>query len=163
MIERQSIPALKSRLVNALQSLTSANQLSTTLDRKNYQNFRKNLNKFLIDVRGFLRTMWCASCVAILDVKMQRKYNFFFIFLVVVCLYKKNCHRMFHWLCSSQVFDCEYSKLLHSLARNILSSHKFYLVLAIYIFLHNFIWKCHTRTLFFCCFSCSSEDLKAGY
>ncbi|XP_015875571.2 uncharacterized protein LOC107412327 isoform X1 [Ziziphus jujuba] len=57
LIERQSIPALKSRLVNALQSLTGTNQLSTTLDRKNYQIFRKNLNKFLIDVRGFLRTM----------------------------------------------------------------------------------------------------------
>ncbi|CAB4316460.1 unnamed protein product [Prunus armeniaca] len=57
LIERQANATLKSRLTNALQCLTSANQLSATLDRKNYQVFRKNLNSFLIDVRGFLRTM----------------------------------------------------------------------------------------------------------
>ncbi|VVA33066.1 PREDICTED: exportin-4 [Prunus dulcis] len=57
LIERQANATLKSRLTNALQCLTSANQLSSTLDRKNYQVFRKNLNSFLIDVRGFLRTM----------------------------------------------------------------------------------------------------------
>ncbi|PQM39642.1 exportin-4 isoform X1 [Prunus yedoensis var. nudiflora] len=57
LIERQANATLKSRLTNALQCLTSANQLSSTLDRKNFQVFRKNLNSFLIDVRGFLRTM----------------------------------------------------------------------------------------------------------
>ncbi|KAE8009944.1 hypothetical protein FH972_006349 [Carpinus fangiana] len=56
LIERQANPTLRSRLENALQSLTSANQLSSTLDRINYQRFRKNLNNFLIEVRGFLRT-----------------------------------------------------------------------------------------------------------
>ncbi|KAF7805232.1 exportin-4 isoform X1 [Senna tora] len=55
LIERQSNPTLKSRLANALHTLTSA--LSSSLDRINYQRFRKNLNNFLIEVRGFLRTM----------------------------------------------------------------------------------------------------------
>ncbi|GAV82986.1 LOW QUALITY PROTEIN: JmjC domain-containing protein/JmjN domain-containing protein/zf-C5HC2 domain-containing protein/FYRN domain-containing protein/FYRC domain-containing protein/CRM1_C domain-containing protein [Cephalotus follicularis] len=50
LIERQSNPALRSRLTNALQSLTSSNQLSSTLDRLNHQRFRKNLNTFLIEV-----------------------------------------------------------------------------------------------------------------
>ncbi|KAK0602071.1 hypothetical protein LWI29_030074 [Acer saccharum] len=57
LIERQANPILKSRLTNALHSLTSSNQLSSTLDRLNYQRFRKNLNNFLIEVRGFLRTI----------------------------------------------------------------------------------------------------------
>lgn len=58
LIERQANPNLRSRLVNALQSLTSANQLSFSLDRINYQRFRKNLNNFLVEVRGFLKTVW---------------------------------------------------------------------------------------------------------
>ncbi|WCJ43784.1 Exportin-4 [Euphorbia peplus] len=57
LIGRQADPILRSRLANAVQSLTSSNQLSTTLDRMNYQRFRKNVNNFLIEVRGFLRTM----------------------------------------------------------------------------------------------------------
>lgn len=57
LIERQANSTLKSRLANALHSLTSSNHLSSTLDRVNYQRFRKNLNSFLIEVRGFLRTM----------------------------------------------------------------------------------------------------------
>ncbi|KAF3452354.1 hypothetical protein FNV43_RR02787 [Rhamnella rubrinervis] len=57
LIGRQTNPTLRSRLVNALQSLTSTNHLSSTLDRKNYQIFRKNLKTFLIEVRGFLRTV----------------------------------------------------------------------------------------------------------
>ncbi|XP_061366360.1 uncharacterized protein LOC133309585 isoform X2 [Gastrolobium bilobum] len=57
LMERQANPELRSRLANALHTLTSANQLSTSLDRINYQRFRKNLNSFLIEVRGFLRTM----------------------------------------------------------------------------------------------------------
>ncbi|XP_030503962.2 uncharacterized protein LOC115719167 isoform X1 [Cannabis sativa] len=56
LIERQPNPTFKSRLANALHSLTSANQLSSTLDRKNFHIFRKNLNSFLIEVRGFLQT-----------------------------------------------------------------------------------------------------------
>ncbi|KAL6142910.1 hypothetical protein ACLB2K_061185 [Fragaria x ananassa] len=57
LIERQANETLKSRLSNALRTLTSANQLSSTIDRKNCQIFRKNLSNFLVDVRGFLRTM----------------------------------------------------------------------------------------------------------
>ncbi|KAL5768135.1 hypothetical protein ACOSQ2_014918 [Xanthoceras sorbifolium] len=57
LIERQASAILKSRLTNALHSLTCSNQLSSTLDRLNYQRFRKNLNNFLIEVRGFLRTV----------------------------------------------------------------------------------------------------------
>ncbi|KAK7397353.1 hypothetical protein VNO78_18522 [Psophocarpus tetragonolobus] len=57
LIERQPNPTLKSRLANALHTLTNANQLSSSLDRINYQRFRKNLNNFLVEVRGFLRTM----------------------------------------------------------------------------------------------------------
>ncbi|XP_027349601.1 exportin-4 isoform X6 [Abrus precatorius] len=57
LIERQANPTLRTRLANALHTLTSANQLSTSLDRINYQRFRKNLNSFLVEVRGFLRTM----------------------------------------------------------------------------------------------------------
>ncbi|KAJ7978174.1 Exportin-4 [Quillaja saponaria] len=57
LIERQTDATLRSRLANALQTLTSANQLSSSLDRINYQRFRKNLNNFLIEVRGFLRTV----------------------------------------------------------------------------------------------------------
>ncbi|KAF2306990.1 hypothetical protein GH714_023093 [Hevea brasiliensis] len=57
LIERQLNPTLRSRLASALQSLTSSNQLSSALDRMNYQRFRKNVNNFLINVRGFLRTM----------------------------------------------------------------------------------------------------------
>ncbi|WOG81788.1 hypothetical protein DCAR_0100939 [Daucus carota subsp. sativus] len=57
LIERQANPVLKSRLGNALHSLTSSNNLSFSLDRPNYQKFRKNLHNFLVEVRGFLRTM----------------------------------------------------------------------------------------------------------
>ncbi|CAK9160636.1 unnamed protein product [Ilex paraguariensis] len=57
LIERQSNPTFRLRLTNALQSLTNSNHLSSTLDRTNYQKFRKNLHNFLIEVRGFLRTI----------------------------------------------------------------------------------------------------------
>lgn len=57
LADSQANPTLKSRLVNALQSLTSSNRLSPTLDRINYKRFRKNLHSFLIEVHGFLRTM----------------------------------------------------------------------------------------------------------
>ncbi|XP_047267899.1 exportin-4 isoform X2 [Capsicum annuum] len=55
LIESQSDTAFRSRLTNALQSLTSSNSLSSTLDRPNYQKFRKKLHSFLTEVRGFLR------------------------------------------------------------------------------------------------------------
>ncbi|XP_019108194.2 uncharacterized protein LOC104907672 isoform X2 [Beta vulgaris subsp. vulgaris] len=55
LIEKQTNPAFKTRLANALHALTSANQISSTLDRINYQRFRKNLLNFLIEVRGFLQ------------------------------------------------------------------------------------------------------------
>ncbi|XVE62729.1 hypothetical protein DITRI_Ditri06bG0142700 [Diplodiscus trichospermus] len=57
LIQRQANSILKSRLANALRLLTTSNHLSSTLDRVNYQRFRKNLNSFLIEVCGFLRTM----------------------------------------------------------------------------------------------------------
>lgn len=57
LLEKQANPTFKSRLANALQALTSSNNISSTLDRANYQRFRKNLNNFLVEVRGFLRTM----------------------------------------------------------------------------------------------------------
>ncbi|XP_059628544.1 uncharacterized protein LOC132271236 isoform X3 [Cornus florida] len=57
LIERQADPTFRSRLANALQSLTSSNHFSSTLDRTSYQKFRKSLHNFLIEVRGFLRTM----------------------------------------------------------------------------------------------------------
>ncbi|KAJ8760582.1 hypothetical protein K2173_015249 [Erythroxylum novogranatense] len=57
LIQRQANPTFRSRLANAFQSLMSCNQLSSALDRMNYQRFRKNVNNFLIEVRGFLRTM----------------------------------------------------------------------------------------------------------
>ncbi|KAH9602259.1 hypothetical protein KSS87_015420 [Heliosperma pusillum] len=57
LIEKQADPTLKTRLANALHNLTSTNQLSTALDRINYQRFRKNLLNFLVEVRGFLRTV----------------------------------------------------------------------------------------------------------
>ncbi|KAL8533351.1 hypothetical protein ACS0TY_009659 [Phlomoides rotata] len=57
LIERQPNPNFKSRLTNAVQSLTTSNHLSSTLDRINYQRFRKNLHSFLLQVRGFLRTV----------------------------------------------------------------------------------------------------------
>ncbi|CAA3016496.1 exportin-4 isoform X2 [Olea europaea subsp. europaea] len=57
LIERQTNQMFRLRLTNALQSLTNSNNLSTTLDRVNFQRFRKNLHSFLIEVRGFLRTI----------------------------------------------------------------------------------------------------------
>nr|CAD1836168.1 unnamed protein product [Ananas comosus var. bracteatus] len=55
LLERQPIPALKSRLASAFHSLTSSNQLSSSLNRPNRQRFRKNLHEFLVEVSGFMR------------------------------------------------------------------------------------------------------------
>ncbi|KAK9137879.1 hypothetical protein Sjap_008473 [Stephania japonica] len=57
LIEKQPTPELKLRLANALQALTGSNQVSSSLDRINYKRFRKNLQDFLIEVRGFLQIM----------------------------------------------------------------------------------------------------------
>ncbi|KAL0414001.1 UNVERIFIED_CONTAM: hypothetical protein Sradi_1601800 [Sesamum radiatum] len=57
LIERQVNRTFRSRLTNAFQALITSNNLSSTLDRMNYQRFRKNLLSFLIEVRGFLRTV----------------------------------------------------------------------------------------------------------
>ncbi|XP_077228966.1 exportin-4 protein isoform X2 [Tasmannia lanceolata] len=57
LLEKQANPVFQSRLAVALQTLTSSNQLSSSLDRPNYKKFRKNLHNFLIEVRGFLRTI----------------------------------------------------------------------------------------------------------
>lgn len=55
LVERQLTVELKTRLANALHSLTSSNQLSSSLDRANRQKFRKNLLTFLTEVSGFMR------------------------------------------------------------------------------------------------------------
>ncbi|KAL9165123.1 hypothetical protein ABFS82_06G150000 [Erythranthe guttata] len=54
LIERQTNPVFRFRLRNGFQSLTTSNNLSSTLDRINYQRFRKNLHSFIEDVWGFL-------------------------------------------------------------------------------------------------------------
>lgn len=79
LIERLANETLKSRLSNALRSLTSANQLSSTIDRKNCQIFRKNLTNFLVDVRGFLRTMWYVMHI-LHCVKYEGEQTLFIIF-----------------------------------------------------------------------------------
>ncbi|KAJ3682348.1 hypothetical protein LUZ60_014921 [Juncus effusus] len=55
LLEGQPNPALKSRLANACHSLTSSNNLLSSLDRPNRQRFRKNLHHFLIEISGFMR------------------------------------------------------------------------------------------------------------
>ncbi|XP_071700961.1 uncharacterized protein [Rutidosis leptorrhynchoides] len=55
LVERQPNSALKTRMASALHSLTTADDLSPSADRANMRKFRKNLNQFLVDVRGFLR------------------------------------------------------------------------------------------------------------
>ncbi|EPS69621.1 hypothetical protein M569_05144, partial [Genlisea aurea] len=58
LIARQMNPTLKSRLSNAFRSLTASdNNLSSSLARQNLQIFRRNLHKFLIEVRGLLQTV----------------------------------------------------------------------------------------------------------
>ncbi|THU73129.1 hypothetical protein C4D60_Mb04t19540 [Musa balbisiana] len=55
ILEKQSNPAIKTRLASAFNALTSTNQLSSSLDRNNRFRFRKNLQVFLIEVSGFMR------------------------------------------------------------------------------------------------------------
>lgn len=55
LVERQPNSVLKTRMASALHSLTTSDDLSPSADRLNMRKFRKNLNRFLIDVRGFLR------------------------------------------------------------------------------------------------------------
>ncbi|CAL9153708.1 unnamed protein product [Musa hybrid cultivar] len=55
ILEKQSNPAIKTRLASAFYALTSTNQLSSSLDRNNRFRFRKNLQVFLIEVSGFMR------------------------------------------------------------------------------------------------------------
>ncbi|KAG2316202.1 hypothetical protein Bca52824_019324 [Brassica carinata] len=49
LVEKQGNSNFRTRLANALQVMTTSNQLSSSLDRLNYQRFRKNLNNFLIE------------------------------------------------------------------------------------------------------------------
>ncbi|KAH7691116.1 Nuclear transport receptor exportin 4 (importin beta superfamily) domain-containing protein [Dioscorea alata] len=56
LLERQSNPDTKIRLADALQRLTSTNQLTSSLERSNRQRFRKNLQIFLTDISGYMRT-----------------------------------------------------------------------------------------------------------
>ncbi|XP_020259813.1 exportin-4 isoform X1 [Asparagus officinalis] len=51
-LERQPNPTLQTRLTRALHSLTSSNQLSSSLDRPNRNRFRKNFHVFLTDISG---------------------------------------------------------------------------------------------------------------
>ncbi|KAL0349232.1 UNVERIFIED_CONTAM: Exportin-4 [Sesamum angustifolium] len=53
LIERQVNQTFRSRLTNAFQSLITSNNLSSTLDRMNYQRFRKNLLSFLIEMKVY--------------------------------------------------------------------------------------------------------------
>lgn len=55
LLEREPNPTLKTRLASAFHSLTSSNQLSSSLDRPNRHRFRKNLHGFLTEVSGFMR------------------------------------------------------------------------------------------------------------
>ncbi|KAJ8499807.1 hypothetical protein OPV22_010359 [Ensete ventricosum] len=55
ILEKQSNPAIKTRLASAFYALTSTNQLSSSLDRNNRFRFRKNLQVFLTEVSGFMR------------------------------------------------------------------------------------------------------------
>lgn len=55
LLEKQQNPTVKSRLTVAFHSLTSSNNLSSTLDRPNRQKFRKNLRAFLGEVSGFMQ------------------------------------------------------------------------------------------------------------
>ncbi|XP_076931070.1 uncharacterized protein LOC143596096 isoform X2 [Bidens hawaiensis] len=57
LIERQPNPVLKARMAGALHSLTTSGDISPSADRLNMRKFRKNLNQFLVDVRGFLRVI----------------------------------------------------------------------------------------------------------
>ncbi|KAH9658947.1 exportin-4 protein [Citrus sinensis] len=74
LIERQANPPFKSRLANALQSLTSSNQLSSSLDRVNYQRFRKNLTNFLIEVRGICKKQKSEHCIFCTATIIRRLY-----------------------------------------------------------------------------------------
>nr|XP_010934314.3 LOW QUALITY PROTEIN: exportin-4-like [Elaeis guineensis] len=55
LLEREPNPTMKTRLASAFHSLTSSNQLSSSLDRPNRHRFRKNLHGFLTEVSGFMR------------------------------------------------------------------------------------------------------------
>ncbi|KAJ9542463.1 hypothetical protein OSB04_028969 [Centaurea solstitialis] len=55
LVERQPNSMFKARMASALHSLTTSDGLSPSADRSNMRKFRKNLNRFLVDVRGFLR------------------------------------------------------------------------------------------------------------
>ncbi|XP_024988804.1 exportin-4-like isoform X2 [Cynara cardunculus var. scolymus] len=57
LVERQPNSIFKARMASALHSLTTSDDLSPSADRSNMRKFRKNLNRFLVDVRGFLRTI----------------------------------------------------------------------------------------------------------
>lgn len=51
-LERQQNPNIQARLARALHSLTSSNQLTSSLDRPNRQRFRKNFQEFLTSTSG---------------------------------------------------------------------------------------------------------------
>ncbi|WOL04284.1 exportin-4 isoform X1 [Canna indica] len=51
-LDKQSNPAIKTRLASAFSALTSTNQLSSSLDRPNRFKFRKNLQIFLTETSG---------------------------------------------------------------------------------------------------------------
>ena len=52
----QAVPALQSRLATAFERLLTTNGVKPVLDRTHQARFRDNLEHFLLDVRGFLRT-----------------------------------------------------------------------------------------------------------
>jgi len=57
LFQGQQNAGFQSRLETAFHALITSNNLTSSLDRINRQRFKKNLHNFLVDVRGFLRTM----------------------------------------------------------------------------------------------------------
>ena len=51
----QATPPLQARLAAAFERLLATNGVRPVLDRTHQARFRDNLERFLVDVRGFLR------------------------------------------------------------------------------------------------------------
>ncbi|KAL0376980.1 UNVERIFIED_CONTAM: Exportin-4, partial [Sesamum calycinum] len=91
LIERQVNQTFRSRLTNAFQSLITSNNLSSTLDRMNYQRFRKNLLSFLVEDHSVSMTELLLSepfASGRMSVPECRSFSFFgngfFVFLDIV-------------------------------------------------------------------------------
>jgi len=56
IVNQQADSALKQRLGNAFNELTTKGNVSLSLDRKSISQFKKNLEEFLSNVKSFLLT-----------------------------------------------------------------------------------------------------------